>query len=365
MAADPTAGRDTPRGAHLEMVGAVLAGDGLERVAEIASAHAGAPVAVVVPRLGVPARGVGTLRALRGAPASPAGARSVPPTSRRRCRSRRAGASSARCCCSAAARPDAGEYLHMAAIAALTEVAVVEARDETEQTLRGSFLEELLTTRRISTRPTSQRRAARLGCDLAGGFVALCAEPERPRPRSAGGGAGRRAAGRAGPGGGATRSTRCCPGPPEPARRAAARLGRHAAIGMSSYRSRRRRGQRGRWRRPSWCSASRPRAAGRPGRRSARAPTGCCSGCWRAIRRRCASFFEDTVAPLVRYDEQYATDLVGTARGLPRQQLQHERDRPGDPRAPPHGGLPAGAGARADRAGPAALGGPRAPRPRA
>ena len=39
------------------MVGAVLAGDGLERVAEIASAHAGAPVAVVVPRLGVPLEG--------------------------------------------------------------------------------------------------------------------------------------------------------------------------------------------------------------------------------------------------------------------------------------------------------------------
>ena len=47
----------TPRGAHLEMVGAVLAGDGLERVAEIASEHAGAPVAVVVPRLGVPLEG--------------------------------------------------------------------------------------------------------------------------------------------------------------------------------------------------------------------------------------------------------------------------------------------------------------------
>ena len=42
----------TPRGAHLEMVGAVLAGQGLERIAEIAAAHAGAPVAVVVPRLG-------------------------------------------------------------------------------------------------------------------------------------------------------------------------------------------------------------------------------------------------------------------------------------------------------------------------
>ena len=30
------------------------------------------------------------------------------------------------------------------------------------------------------------------------------------------------------------------------------------------------------------------------------------------------SFYEDTVAPLVRYDEQYSTDLVGHARVLPR-----------------------------------------------
>src|SRR3954447_27094063 len=44
----------TPRGAHLEMVGAVLAGDGLERIAEIATQHAGVPVAVIVPRLGTP-----------------------------------------------------------------------------------------------------------------------------------------------------------------------------------------------------------------------------------------------------------------------------------------------------------------------
>src|SRR4051794_41876587 len=42
----------SPRGAHLEMVGAVLAGDGLERIAEIASRHARGPVAVIVPRLG-------------------------------------------------------------------------------------------------------------------------------------------------------------------------------------------------------------------------------------------------------------------------------------------------------------------------
>ena len=47
----------SPRGAHLEMVGAVLAGDGLERIAEIASQHAGAPVAVVVPRLAATVEG--------------------------------------------------------------------------------------------------------------------------------------------------------------------------------------------------------------------------------------------------------------------------------------------------------------------
>src|SRR5690348_15781639 len=36
---------------HLEMVEAVLGGEGLGRVAELAAAAAGAPVAIVVPRL--------------------------------------------------------------------------------------------------------------------------------------------------------------------------------------------------------------------------------------------------------------------------------------------------------------------------
>ena len=44
----------TPRSAHLEMIAAVLAGEGLARIADIAASHAGAPVAVIVPRLGVP-----------------------------------------------------------------------------------------------------------------------------------------------------------------------------------------------------------------------------------------------------------------------------------------------------------------------
>ena len=38
------------RGVHLAMVDAVLGGDGLERVAELAAEAAGGPVAIVVPR---------------------------------------------------------------------------------------------------------------------------------------------------------------------------------------------------------------------------------------------------------------------------------------------------------------------------
>ena len=41
------------RDVHLQMVDAVLAGDGLVRVAELAAAAADGPVAIVVPRIGV------------------------------------------------------------------------------------------------------------------------------------------------------------------------------------------------------------------------------------------------------------------------------------------------------------------------
>ena len=73
-------------------------------------------------------------------------------------------------------KPDAGEYLHMAAIAALTEVAVAEARDETEQSLRGSFVEDLLTRSDLEPDDVA-RRARRLGFDLSAGYTALCADP--------------------------------------------------------------------------------------------------------------------------------------------------------------------------------------------
>ena len=40
------------RAVHLQMLDAVLSGDGLGRVAALAADAAGAPVAIVVPRLG-------------------------------------------------------------------------------------------------------------------------------------------------------------------------------------------------------------------------------------------------------------------------------------------------------------------------
>src|SRR5688572_5426380 len=153
------------------MVGAVVAGEGLERVADIAARHAGAPVAVVVPRVGVPAewaryeRYVGS-RLAGGKPDRPSDVTAEVAVSS-------GGQDVGAVLLLGAGRADAGEYLHVAAIAALTEVAVAEARDETEQSLRGSFVEEIL--KRDDMRADDVvRRARRLGADLSEGAVGLC-----------------------------------------------------------------------------------------------------------------------------------------------------------------------------------------------
>src|SRR3954469_4968380 len=164
------------------MVGAVLAGDGLERIAEIATRHARVPVAVIVPRLGtrvdawVPYERYVASRLAGGSPERPAdvtaevaivsGGQEL----------------GAVLMIGNGGSADAGEYLHVAAVASLTEVAVAEARDETEQNLRGSFVEEGLTRDDLDAADIV-RRAARLGCDLSDGAVGLCADPG---PRSPG-----------------------------------------------------------------------------------------------------------------------------------------------------------------------------------
>lgn len=290
------------------MVGAVLAGDGLERVAEIAGAHAGAPVAVVVPRLGVPLEGWGryeryvAARLAGGRPARPADVTAEAPIAS-------GGRELGAVLLLGRGRPEAGEYLHMAAIAALTEVAVAEARDETEQSLRGSFLEEVLSRPELEGDEVA-RRASRLGCDLETGYVALCADPN-------GRGPGRVTATLLAEVPGALAQPvegkvyALLPGAPEPARRAAARVARHAEVGVSSHRSGGAEVRRALEEAELVLGVTRA-GGGPPGDEIG-------EGTYRLLFRVLAShpqevrsFYEDTVAALVRYDEQYSTDLLGT-----------------------------------------------------
>src|SRR3954466_6042315 len=170
----------SPRGAHLEMVGAVLAGDGLERIAEIASGHTGVPVAVIVPRLATPVDAWAPYeryvarRLAGGKPERPADVTAEVPILS-------GGHELGAVLMLGAGAADAGEYLHVAAVAALTEVAVADARDETEQSLRGSFLEELRTREGVQASDVV-RRARRLGTDLSEGAVALVADAEGGAP---------------------------------------------------------------------------------------------------------------------------------------------------------------------------------------
>jgi hypothetical protein len=289
------------------MVGSVVAGDGLERVAEIASLHAGAPVVVIVPRLGAPVEAWApyeryvAARLAGGRPERPADvAAEVPIVS--------GGQELGSVLLLGTGKANAGEYLHVAAVAALTEVAVAEARDETEQSLRGSFLEELRTRDDLEAADVV-RRAARLGCDLSDGCVALCADPGERAP-------GRLLAAIASERAGALAQTvdgrvfALLPGSVADARRVAARLGRSGPVGLSSYYT-----DAGDLRRAleeAELVLGVTAAGGTPGEDIG-------GGTYRLLFRVLAShpeevrsFYEDTLAALVRYDEQYSTDLVGT-----------------------------------------------------
>jgi sugar diacid utilization regulator len=78
---------------------------------------------------------------------------------------------------------DREEVLRVAALVTLTEIAVSDARDAAVGDVRGSLLEDL---RSGSAEPDEVvRRAARLGCDLSGGAIALVADVRSARPRHA------------------------------------------------------------------------------------------------------------------------------------------------------------------------------------
>jgi sugar diacid utilization regulator len=322
------------RGVHLAMVDAVLGGDGLGRVAELAADAAGGPVAIVIPRLGAavvapeaaaPGDALNALRRhvgdrVRDRPGPlPAGVLADVPI--------RSGDELVGVVALLRAEVPPGdhaaEFLHIAAVASLTEVAVEEAKEEVEQNLRGSFLEDLRARPDLEPRDV-MRRAARLGCDLSRGAVVLCAELTSDRPRHvvatiAGEHPGALAQHMDGAGG-PPRVYALLPAnggdeAPEAtlasARRLAARLQRHGTVGLSSF-----------YADPGELARAMQEAElVLDVLKQSDAPIAedIGTGTYRLLFRVLAShpeevrsFYDDTVAPIVRYDDQYRTDLVGT-----------------------------------------------------
>jgi sugar diacid utilization regulator len=317
------------RSVHLKMVDAVLGGDGLQQVAALAAEAAGAPVAIVVPRLDA-AVGAGVdgavLEAVRRYVADRVRDR---PSQVPEALAAEAPIQSGDDVVGAvvllqgpsAPLPEAGDFLHLAAVACLTEVAVEEAKEEVEQNLRGSFLEDLRSRPDLEPREVV-RRAARLGCDLSRGAVVLCAELTTDRPRHViatitgdePGALAEHLDGRVYailPGTGGDDAPE---GTTARGRSLATRLRRHGTVGVSSFYS---------------DPAELPRAIqeaelvldvlkqGEGGGWDGVQDIG--TGTYRLLFRVLAShpeevrsFYEDTVAPIVRYDDQYRTDLVGT-----------------------------------------------------
>ena len=317
------------RALHLKMVEAVLGGDGLQEVARLAADAAGAAVAIVVPRLGSavvwPDEEAAALEAVqryvsdrvKDRPAQvPEGLALEAPIA--------SGDEVVGAVVLLGATPpvaEAAEYLHLAAVASLTEVAIEEAKEEVEQNLRGSFLEDLRSRPDLDPREIV-RRAGRLGCDLSRGAVVLCAELRTDRPRHV-------VAIISGDEPGALaqliddRVYALLPAaggddaPEETlarAQRLAQRLQQHGTVGVSSF-----------YTDPGEFSRAVQEAElvldvlrqsdGLGGFDSKDIGTGTYRLLFRVLAshpEEVRSFYEDTVAPIVRYDDQYRTDLVGT-----------------------------------------------------
>jgi sugar diacid utilization regulator len=182
------------RDLHARMLAALLGGEGLRGIAELAAEEAGGPVAIVLPARGLAdasSRDVGldelsgfAAERLRGEAAQvparvelehevTAGERAIGYVLALRASTNGLPALAV----------DREEVLRTTALAALAEVAVTEARDELADELRGSLLEDLRAGR-VEASETA-RRAARLGCDLSRGAIAVVAEVRSSRPRHA------------------------------------------------------------------------------------------------------------------------------------------------------------------------------------
>ncbi len=320
------------RAIHLQMVEAVLGGEGLDHVARLAAQAAGGSVLIVIPRLQAYAQGgavapTETLDAVKRYVADRVKERPVPAPDgvlidvAISSGDEVVGAVVLLAAPDFAPADDAAEFLHLAAVASLTELAIEEAKEEVEQNLRGSFLEDLRSRPDLEPREIV-RRAGRLGCDLARGTVVLCAELKTDRPRHVvaiingdePGALAQLIDDRVYALLPATGGDDAPEATLERAKRLAQRLGQYGTVGLSSF-----------YADPGEFARAIQEAElvldvlrqsdGAGGFDSHDIGTGTYRLLFRVLAshpEEVRSFYEDTVAPIVRYDDQYRTDLVGT-----------------------------------------------------
>jgi sugar diacid utilization regulator len=324
----------TMRELSTRMIEAVLDGEGLQGVAELAAAEAGGPVAIVLPPRGLAARAPGDVE-LNGlaeyAKARVADTKASAPDAIALERSIEAGGQVVGLVLLLelpsgdgevpAVLVDREEVLRAAALAALAEVAVADAREEAERKMGGGLIEELR-SREIETAEATSK-AARLGCDLARGAIALVAQIESASPSHASalveaeyaGSIAELADGRlyailpARGGDDAPETTLQAAG------RIANRLRRHGMAAVSSF-----------YPDPGELHRAIKEAelvldvvTREPEIAEALEEGIAASGVYRLLFRalisdpeEVRSFYRDTVEPLVRYDDQYRSDLLGT-----------------------------------------------------
>ncbi|HMA27373.1 MAG: PucR family transcriptional regulator [Solirubrobacterales bacterium] len=315
------------------MIEAVLDGDGLQGVAELAAAEAGGPVAIVLPPRGLVARapGGGELNGLAEyAKVRLAETDAAAPDSIALERSIEAGGHLVGVVLllegetedgDAPVLVDREEVLRAAALGALAEVAVADAREEAERKMRGGLIEELRSREIDADEATG--KAGRLGCDLARGAIALVAAIESASPSHATalveaeyeGSLAELVDGRLYavlPGrGGDDAPERTL----QAAGRIAARLRKHGRAAVSSF-----------YPDPGELHRAIKEAelvldviTRAPEIAEALDEGIAASGVYRLLFRalisdpdEVRSFYQDTVEPLVRYDNQYRSDLLGT-----------------------------------------------------
>jgi sugar diacid utilization regulator len=315
------------------MLAAVLEGEGLEGVAELAAAEAGGPVAIELPARGLAAAAPQDARSRELADyvaAQVDGSKALRPDDVDielpvLAGSEQIGAVVALTPNGGGVAPglkvDRQEVLRSAAVAALAQVAATDARDALAEDLRGSLLEDLRGGR--IEPEEAVRRATKMGCDLSNGAVVLVADVQSAKPRMSAALIASEWQGAIAEPSEADRVYALLPARDveDPAgdtvrgaRTISARLASHGPSGFSSF-----------------CAdpADLPRAISeaelvldiisRDERLGEQLAGGIGGGVYRLLLRALASnpdevvrFYEDTVAPLVTHDREYRTDLLGT-----------------------------------------------------